>query len=617
MPQVIFRPHSVTAQVESGTSLLEAAHIAGVSIRSDCGGQGTCGLCVVEIQRGKCERLSSRHQLPEGQVLACRSVVQDENVEVYVPEASRDISKEVAVSEAERPPIDYPSAESLVSRCSIEVSEPSLDDHTADAERLLRGLCDCRKSDCHIPLDVLRDLPMRLREANWRPNLLLGARPEGWHILDVCPSDAAAPAILVVDVGTTSLKGALLSEKGFWKAACANAQRAYGPDVITRIIHCEQHEGGLQKLNRLVVEDINRMLDRLLEESGVEREDVWAVVASGNTTMVHFLLGMYPSYIRREPYVGASYRPPPVEPKDLGIDINPGGQVFVLPCVSSYVGADITAGVLATELHKGEEPGMLIDLGTNGEIVVGNREFMVCCSASAGPAFEGAGSASGTWAQPGAISAAWDDDELHWETLEDRPPLGICGSGYIDLLASLLRLGVINKTGEFVEDSSSALRRGTHGILEYVLVEADDSETGRDIVLSQADVDNLVRSKGAIYAAGKVLLDSLGMKWSDLGRIMLAGGFGENIHVHNAVTIGLLPDVDPERIEFVGNTSLTGAVLAAGDATRYWGLREIASGMTYFELSTHPEYMDEFVSACFLPHTDTEDFPSVSAATKD
>ena len=617
MPQVIFRPHSVTAQVESGSTLLEAAQIAGVSIRSDCGGQGTCGQCVVEVTRGEVERLSSRHQLPEDHVLACRATVKDENVEIFVPEESRDISKDVAVSLWEDPPIEYPSTQSLVTRYRVEVPKPSLDDHTADGERLLRGLCDRRKSDCHIPLHVLRDLPQRLRESDWKPHLLLGARPEGWHILDVCPSESSAPAILVVDVGTTSLKAALVSEKGFWRAASANSQRAYGPDVITRIIHCEQHEGGLDRLKELVIEDINRVLGRLLEESGVERDDVWALVASGNTTMVHFLLGLYPSHIRREPYVGASYQPPPLEPEDVGVEINPAGQVFVLPSVSSYVGADITAGVLATGLHEAEQPAMLIDLGTNGEIVVGSKDFMMCCSASAGPAFEGAGSASGTWAQPGAIAEAWDDDVLHWKTLGGRPPLGICGSGYIDLLASLLRLGVINKTGEFVEGASPSLRRGRHGILEYVLVDAEDSQTDRDIVLSQADVDNLVRSKGAIYAAGKVVLDSLGMEWSDLGNIMLAGGFGESINKQNAVTIGLLPDVDLERIQFVGNTSLKGSVLAAGDASSYWGLRDIASAMTYFELSTHPDYMDEFVSACFLPHTDTQKFPSVTVTAQD
>ena len=358
--------------------------------------------------------------------------------------------------------------------------------------------------------------------------------------------------------------------------------------------------------------DINRLLSALCERSGVERHDVWAAVASGNTTMIHLLLGMVPLWIRREPYVGCAYQPPPVGPGELGIDINPAGTVFCLPSTSAYVGADIGAGVLATGLHEADKPSMLIDLGTNGEIVVGCRDFMACCSASAGPAFEGGSSASGCWAGPGAVHAVWADGDVAWQALGNVAPLGICGSGYIDLLATLAQIGVIDKTGRFREGSSPALRRGPDDGLEFVLVGGDSTATGYDILLSQGDIENLIRAKAAIYAAGRTLLANLGMDWSDLATIMLAGGFGESINIRNAIAIGLLPDVPEERIEFVGNTSLKGAVLAAVDAEKYQLSRDIMSGMTYLELSTRPEFMEEFVSASFLPHTDVEKFPSVT-----
>jgi uncharacterized 2Fe-2S/4Fe-4S cluster protein (DUF4445 family) len=360
-----------------------------------------------------------------------------------------------------------------------------------------------------------------------------------------------------------------------------------------------------------VVRDINLLLEPLLEARRLEREDVCAVVASGNTTMLHFLLGLEPAWIRREPYVGSSYHPGRVKASEVGLQIHRRGLLYCLPSVSSYVGGDITAGVLATGLHNQTQLHMLIDRGTNGEIVIGNREFMVCCSASAGPAFEGEASASGTRARPGAIEAVYHGQGLRWKTIDNLPPVGVCGTGYIDLLAVLLQQGVIDRTGRFQDGSSPLLRRTEHDAVECVLVEAEDAMGDKDIVLTQGDIDNLVRAKGAIYAAASVLLESLGMSWSDLEAIMLAGAFGDRVNTENAVRIGLLPDVPRSRIRFVGNTSLKGAVKVALDESNWSGVQDIARRMTYYELSTHPRYMEEFVGACFLPHTDVERFPCV------
>lgn len=601
----------MTAEVEEGTTVLEAADMAGVRIRSECAGQAACGKCVVEIVRGEPNLLSSRFDLEEDRTLACRTEVAQDNLEVFVPEESREISTEVEVSAivSEQP---FPADSSLIRRTRIEVTPPTLENNLADAERLKRGLSNAGEGDCRIPLPVLRDLPVRLRDAGWNPELILGCSPGGWEVIEA-GAGTEAPSVVAVDIGTTMLKASLLAPEGRWTASCANTQGVYGPDVITRIIYCEQHQGGLEKMQRLAAEEINRLIAALVDQAGTDAGSVRAVVISGNTTMMHFLLGLRPEWIRKEPYVGCTNLPDPVPACDLGIQVHPTASLYPLPSAASYVGADITAGVLATGLHEAERPSVLIDLGTNGEIVVGSREFLLCCSASAGPAFEGGGSASGTWARPGAISDVWEEScTVRWQTIGDETPLGICGTGYIDLVATLLRMGILDKTGDLVEGSSPRIRHGRSGP-EFLLVEGEKSATGRDIVITQADINNLVRAKGAIYAAASILLQNLGMEWDEMDRIMLAGGFGESIDVDNAVTIGLLPDVERSRIEFVGNTSLAGAVRAAEHCEAYRRLRKIAGSMTYFELSTNPDYMDGFVSACFLPHTDTEKFPSVEA----
>jgi len=613
MPRVEFKPSGVAVHTEPGASLLEAARRAGVRIRNDCGGRGACGRCIIRIQSGDVARLSTRFDLKDGEDLACRTLTLDSDVVVFVPEASREAAEEVSVRQVTPLPADTPTPESLIKRIMVEVPPPSLEDNVADADRLVRALRGWREGDYDVPLGVLRDLPTALRETQWNPHVTLAAGPCGASVLNVGDGSRVRPAILAVDIGTTAIKAQLLAPKARWQASCYNSQVMYGPDVISRIIYCQENEGGLERMQNLVVGNINQLLAALLEAAALPREDVWAVVTSGNTTMTHLLLGLHPVWIRREPYVGCSYHLPPMQAAEVGIEINPLGRLFCLPSVSSYVGSDIVAGVLATGLSERTKPAMLIDLGTNGEIVIGCSEYMVCCSASAGPAFEGQGSASGSRAMPGAVDEVWWEEGLRWHTIDDAPAVGICGSGYIDLLATLLRLGVIDRTGRFQEGSSDSLRpaEGDEG-LEYVLVPAAEAVGGADIVLTQGDIGNLVRAKGAIYAAASVLLGSLGFHWSSLEGIMLAGGFGDRIDKENAVRIGLLPDVEREKIEFVGNTSLRGAVMAALDEDDYARADALARRMTYMELSTHPKYMSEFVAACFLPHTHAEEFPSVS-----
>ena len=611
MPRVTFHPAGATVEVPPGTSLLDAARRAGVPIRNDCGGQGACKRCLITVRRGRVTRPGPRRRGKRGRDLACRTLVAGTDLELFVPRESRELKAEVSLRPGPPFPAGYPPAGAVLEKAVVPLSPPSLDDNVADCERLVRQLRKRWPGQHDVPLAVLKDLPARLREADWRPEVTLSVEPWGRRVLRVGAPTGRPCCMVAVDVGTTTVKARLLAPGGGWVASCYNSQAVFGPDVISRIVHCQRDEArGCRELQEAVVEDVNTLTDALCGAVGVRGEDVWGVVASGNTTMMHLFLGLYPIHIRREPYVGCAYRLPPVRPADVGLRVNPAGRVFCLPSVSAFVGADVTAGVLATGLAEADRPQALIDLGTNGELVVGCSQFLVCCSASAGPAFEGSGSASGTRAMDGAIDSVWSQGGVRWKTLGGRPPLGICGTGYIDLLATLLRERVMDKTGRLLPGAPGV--REQDGELQHVLVPASEAETARDIVLTQADVANLVRAKGAIYAAGCVLLQSLGMKWGDLDRIMLAGGFGESLDKENAVAIGLLPDVPRERIEFVGNTSLQGAVMVAENAENYWKVADIAAKMTYFELSTHPAFMDQFVSACFLPHTNAEEFPSVA-----
>lgn len=612
MPSVSFLPIGRRIEVRPGTSLLEAARSSGIHLRNDCGGQGTCGRCVVRVLSGSGAHLSSRHGLPEGEVLACRFLVLESDVSVFIPRTSLEATEEVTVTAGQVAPAEFPPETAIVRERTVQLSPPTLEDTFPDHERLMRTLAEQSPARYEVLLRVLQSLPGAVRAAQWQPHVVLGVSDDRSLVLGVHGREGPRPAILAVDIGTTTLKTELLAAGRRWVASCYNSQSLCGPDVISRIIYCQQHEGGLTRLQSLVVGDINRMIGALLERARLSRDDLWAVVAAGNTTMMHLLLGVEPAWIRREPYVGGVYRTPPLRAADVGISIHPNGLLYVLPAVASYVGSDVTAGVLATGLDRKARPTMFIDLGTNGEIVIGNRDFMVCCSASAGTAFEGEASASGTRAMPGAIDRVWFNGTFQWQTIEGRPPVGICGSGYIDLLAVLLEQGLVDRTGRFQPDSHPSVRPSIQDTFECVVVNAEDAAGESDIILAQGDVDNLVRAKAAIYAAASALLESLGMKWDDLESILLAGAFGDRLNIESAVRIGLLPDVPRQRISFVGNTSLKGAVMAALDASNLARLHDISRAMTYFELSTHPRYMEQFVAACFLPHTDTSRFPSAA-----
>ena len=636
---VTFQPGDKEAVVPEGTDLLTAAITAGVQLYSSCGGEGVCGDCKVLVRKGAvATELTERLRQGErqaGYVLACRTTVRGD-VEVEVAPESRVSREQILEAATGDRLIEFFSRAAevestaelseqvsytpspLAEKLFLELPPPTPSDNVSDLERLYREIRRKRESPLmQIGLANVRKLARLLRESDWQVTVTLGQRNGTTEVVQIEPGDTSRRSYgVVLDIGTTTVVASLLdlnSDQVIGTKASYNPQSSYGEDVITRIIFAEREEG-LEKLHRVVVDTANELISGLVTENEISLNEVIVLLCAGNTTMTHLLLRVDPYHIRRGPYVPTANFVPVIRAAEVGIKANPRGLLACLPGVSSYVGGDITAGVLASGIDDDTEPSMLIDLGTNGEIALGNSEWLVCCSASAGPAFEGSGVSCGVRGVQGAIQRVAIDArtwQVECTTIEEARPVGICGSGYIDALGELYRTGVIDRQGAIQSDiPSPRVKEGEDG-LEFVLVWAADSGTDRDIVITQVDIENLIRSKGAIYSAAKVLVQAMGMEFGDVGKIHIGGGFGNYLNVEKAIWIGLLPDLPLERFEFIGNSSLGGARMALLSQEALEKTQEIAARMTNIELCAEPSYMEEYVGAQFLPHTDIDLFPSV------
>ncbi len=627
-----FLPGDVSVEVPVGTTILDAARAAGVFVENLCGGDGVCGKCRVIVRRGLVGGAATgsltREQIREGYILACEARAEG-NVIIEVPTESQLRGKvrsadgsELGIRERDYLARTPERLHPLVRKYALKPAPPTLENCLSDLSRLKQKLQEVDDAaEYQMGLKIIRMLPHVLRGHDGVVTATVAHRGALAEITDIVAGDSSVPNLAVaVDVGTTSIVAQLVelaSGQTLGTSAKYNSQAVYGSDILRRIIWATEHPNGLEQMHSMVVDDINILIQELLDASRLSQNYITFLVAAGNTTIMHTLLGVTPQWIRREPYVGVTYHPPALRAAELGITINPRGLVYCMPCVSAFVGADITAGVLAVGMHQAARPKMLIDIGTNGEIVIGNRDWMVCASASAGPAFEGAGTHDGMRATTGAIDhiRGWSAGQnLTFSTIGGEPPRGLCGTAFVDLLAHLLRLGIMDKTGKLVRNHpSSRVRENGDGMLEFLVVGAGERGAPRDLVITQDDIENLVRTKAAVYAASQVLLRALGLQMADIEEIYVAGAFGNYLDLENAVRIGLLPDVPAQKMRFAGNTSLLGARMAALNRQNYLDVQKIANSMTYFELSTEPSFMESFQSACFFPHTNIEEFPSVMA----
>ena len=631
--KVKFDPDGTCVEVPAGTTILAAANKAGVFVNSLCGGDGVCGRCRVIVREGKAvggsTEFFTHQEIRQGYILACEGRAESDLVvevppETRLEEVPEHVEGEVVprltdVSWLARRGIELAP---LVRKTCVDLPSPTLEYNVSDLQRLEHVLGKSIATDrFQMGLKVTRRLPQALRKGDWRITAVTGYRGPLTEIIDVDPGDTTRRNMCIaVDIGTTTVVCHLVDARDgqtLGQAAKYNSQASYGGDVIRRIIHASGGVDNENALRRAIVSDLNELIGELIHRHRLGSQDISFICAAGNTAMVHLLLGLPSENIRKSPYIGAAYHVPPFRAAEVGLQIHPRGLLYCLPCVAGFVGADIVAGVLATGLSQSDEIRMLIDIGTNGEIVIGNKDFLVCASASAGPAFEGAECTSGMRATSGAIDhirLADAEHVLSYSTIGSGPCAGICGTGYVDLIAEMLRVGLIEKTGRInPEAASSRVRPGPEGELEYVVVPADRTGPGSDVVITQGDINNILRAKGAVYAAAAVLLGSLDMTFDDIGEIMIAGAFGNFLNIENAVFLGLLPDIDRLGMRFVGNTALAGAKLAALSTGCYDEISRVAARMTYFELSTEPSFMDQFVSACFFPHTNVELFPTVIA----
>jgi len=636
--KVTFYPDNKTIEVDKGKTILSAAISAGVFITSACGGDGVCGRCKVIVKKGKVfsqpTGMLSAQEKKQSYYLACLSVIEGD-IEVEVPAQSRQDFEKLSITENEQKfaslyevseeiesagtftggkPIKHSP---LVTKIYIELPQPDLNDRISDLERLNREIKKIRNVPIiHTGICNIRQLGELLRDADWKVTVTVGKRDEGAEIVCVEPQDTSSKNFgICLDIGTTTIACQLVdlnNDAIIGTKATYNKQVSFGSDVITRIIYAKE-EDGLEKLHTAVTEGINQMIQELTQEHNIDLNDVNCAVCAGNPTMIHLLLRIDPAYIRKEPYVPTANYLPVMHAFDAGIKINPRGLLYCIPSVASYVGADVTAGVLACGMDKEKEPCLLIDIGTNGEIVLGNSEFLVSASASAGPAFEGSGVTSGMRASKGAIQKVTIDRRdysVSYSTIGNAPPRGICGSGYIDLIAQLLTCGILDKGGKIKDINSKRIRKNDT-CAEFVVAFKEEADTGSDIVITEADIENIKRAKGAIYSAASSLLKHMGLNFGGLNKIFIAGGFGTSIEIKSAVKIGLLPDIAEAKFIFLGNSSLTGARIVLLSSQAMKKAEDIARKMTCFELSVEPEYMDEYMAALFFPHTDAQRFPSV------
>ncbi len=635
--KIVFLPHETKITVPDGETIIHAALEAGVHINASCGGEGVCGKCRVLIEDGTVEGGTSEKLSPEdqdkGYRLACQAVVKND-LAVRIPvESSMDASvlrrhmtprKTAHIREMN---FDELKEKGLfvapVGKIFLQLPEPTLQDNLPDITRLISYLK--AKHDEHrldVALSVIRKIPDAMREKDFEvtATLVRPVRDVGkTRLINVQPGDTTGRSFAIaMAIGTTTLYGQvidLISGDVLAEYGDFNGQISYGEDVISRIVYAEK-PGGLQRLHEVVMNTINKVLDKIIKQSGIDHEDLSTITLAGNTTMTQLLLKINPRSIRRSPYVPAATLYPPTRAKDLGMAVGDHVSALVYPAVSSYVGGDIVAGVMGAGIYRAEKLTLYLDVGTNAEIVIGNKDWLACAACSAGPAFEGGGLKYGMRAEKGAIED-FSIDPITYEpmiiTVGNVRPKGICGSGLITMVATMFEIGIINNLGKFNRDLETERIREGDGAYEYVLAWKEETQIDRDVTLTEIDIENLIRAKGAIYSGCMTLLTEVGMSLQEIEHIILAGGFGSYVDLEKAMVIGLLPEMDPAKVTFIGNGSLMGARMSSLTNRIRKDVVEVTHKMTNFELSDTASYMDNYIAALFLPHTDIDQFPKLKA----
>ena len=634
----------VTFQIEGGSpvqiecnvgdNLLELARRANVAIDAPCSGNGSCGKCRVKLLEGEVDSFPSRHITDEeyeaGWRLSCNCKVVGDCT-VFVPDIASayqsrmktaDLSspEEVAIFEKAKHSMDgqLPFVNSFRA-LQLTMDAPSEEDTMPDIERLTWAIqaAEPAAQRVQISYTVMVKLASVLREENFQVCAKGQLQGDVFTCMDVCACADTAIVGAAIDIGTTTVSMVLVDLNNgeiLAKGSSGNGQIRFGADVINRIIQSTKVGGKKALQDAIVKETLNPILGNLCRSAGVSAKSIVNLAIGANTTMNHLLVGVDADPVRMDPYIPSFFSWEGLKAGDLKLVANPLAPVIIAPNIGSYVGGDITAGTLATMMWDTDEMTLFIDLGTNGEIVFGNRDFLMSCACSAGPAFEGGDISCGMRATDGAVEAVTIDKDTMEPTITivgdvGQRCVGICGSGIIDIISELYRTGIINARGLFVREGDR-VKRDQHGMGRYILATAEESETGREVSINEVDIDNFIRAKGAIYSGIDTLLQSVDMTPDCIEKVFVAGGIGSGINMKNAINIGMLPDVELEKYYYIGNSSLTGAYAMVMSDAATEKCHEVAANMTYLELSTYPGYMDSFVAACFIPHTDSSLFPN-------
>ena len=622
---VSFQPQNRSVKVKKNSSLLEAVSEADITINNICGGDGICGRCRMIVRRGEVSSEVStrltREEIRGGYVLACQTLIKSDLI-VEIPEETWAREKIIADEDADRfrdlrhDQLNRVYAEkltpsALVVKVYLEVPKPSLADNSADHQRvsdLVKSKVGYRSMQ--MGLKTIKSLPRILREHDYRVTATVGLRRDIAEVMNVEGGNTAdRNFMIVVDMGTTTIVAHLVnvnSTETIDAKACFNSQGIYGREVTTRMITAEKK--GIKVLQKPLIDDINQLISGLAKDNRIRQKDITAVVCAGNTAMGHFLLGLPTENIRRFPYVPNSTSPPPLRAAEVGIEINPRGLLYSLPGLGGWVGSDLTAGILATGINEQQELSMLVDIGTNGEIIVGNKEYLVAWSASAGPAFEGANEECGMRAEKGAVEkVAVRDGAIRYETIGGYPARGICGTGIIDLISVLLKQGIIDRSGRIIAGESERIQV-VEGMKRFVLATPKESQGRAEIFITEADIEAVITAKAAIFAAIIIVLRRLELDFLDIRDLYIAGAFGNFLNIDSAINIGLIPALPRDRIHFVGNSSIRGAKIAAFYKEAFYKVEKIRESTTCYDLMGAEDYVEEFRKALFLPHTDIELF---------
>jgi uncharacterized 2Fe-2S/4Fe-4S cluster protein (DUF4445 family) len=628
--------HKKEIYCNKGDNLLDVIRDNEIFIDAPCNGNMVCGKCRVKLLSGNVKSQMNVHisedEINQGYILSCAcNVIEDIEIELPSKLSSPINDMKIEGSDKNNDKQIFEKSINILKKSGldfnknifkkyIELDEPNIDDNISDIDRLKRHIRNnLGYENIDFSIDLLKKVPIIFREDKFKITVTYELKEEYIYLIDLESGNKEDFLYgISVDIGTTSVVACLVNlhtNEIIDKASSGNSQIKYGGDVINRIIYSAKKDG-LETLRKSIVDEtINTLLEKMYSKNKINKDNVVSFIVAGNTTMSSLFLGVYTDFLRQEPYIPPFVKSPNLRGKDVGLKINLNGYVYLAPSVASYVGGDITAGILSSGIWTSEENVLFIDLGTNGEIVFGNRDYMMTCACSAGPAFEGGGISFGMRASNGAIEKV-DIDKTslkpELKIIGESKPIGICGSGIIDIICKMMISGIVDRRGKINRDlKNERIRFNEHDIGEYVLAFKEEYDIDFDITVNEVDIDNFIRAKGAIYSGAATLIESLGMDFSVVDKVLIAGGIGNNLDIENSIMIGLLPDIEREKFSYIGNSSLIGSYLTLISNDAKNKLEEIGDQLTYVELSVYPTYMDEFISACFLPHTNIEQFPTV------